>query len=199
MIPVVLLPYVEHSDGARMVLNVSVGAFVVGEIFQAFRMRRGSTRVDLGAEVLFRAMFFSAILIIPLGRSIAPDATVRGGGRIFLLGAVIGWSGLLLRWWSFMTLGKFFTVVLKTSGDQPVVDRGPYRWLRHPSYTGLLLAFVGGGLMYGNWLSAGCSVVLVLAALAYRIRVEERSLAAALGERYRAFASTRARLIPFLW
>jgi protein-S-isoprenylcysteine O-methyltransferase Ste14 len=182
-----------------MVLNVSVGAFVVGEIPQALRIRRGSSRVDLGAEVLFRAMFFSAILVIPLGRSVAPGATMGGGVWIFFLGALIGWSGLLLRWWSFMTLGKYFTVVLKTSEDQSVVDRGPYRLLRHPSYTGLLLAFVGCGLMYGNWVSATCSVVLVLTALTYRIRVEERSLNAALGERYRAFASTRSRLVPFLW
>jgi protein-S-isoprenylcysteine O-methyltransferase Ste14 len=78
------------------------------------------------------------------------------------------------------------------------VDRGPYRVLRHPSYTSLLLAFVGCVLMDGNWLSS-CSVVIVLAALMYRIRIEERSLNAALGERYRDFASSRARLVPFLW
>jgi protein-S-isoprenylcysteine O-methyltransferase Ste14 len=199
MIPVVLVPYVQQSDAARLVLNISVGAFVVGELTQALRVRRRATRTNLVAEALFRAMFFGAILLFPIGRVVAPDAAISGGVWIFSLGVLIGWFGLLLRWWSFVTLGKYFTVVLQTSEDQPVVDRGPYRLLRHPSYTGMLLAFVGCGLMGGNWLSAVSSVAVVLAALMYRIRIEERALNAALGDRYRDFATGRARLVPFLW
>jgi protein-S-isoprenylcysteine O-methyltransferase Ste14 len=199
MIPVVLVPYVQQSDAARLVLNISVGAFVVGELTQALRVRRRATRTNLVAEALFRAMFFGAILLFPIGRVVAPDAAISGGVWIFSLGVLIGWFGLLLRWWSFVTLGKYFTVVLQTSEDQPVVDRGPYRLLRHPSYTGMLLAFVGCGLMGGNWLSAVSSVAVLLAALMYRIRIEERALNAALGDRYRDFATGRARLVPFLW
>jgi protein-S-isoprenylcysteine O-methyltransferase Ste14 len=197
--PCVLTPYVQQSNVARFVLDVSVGAFVVGEFSQMLRGRRGATRSNLGAEALFRAMFFGGILLIPVGRALAPDALVSGGVWVFFLGVLIGWLGLLLRWWCFMTLGKYFTVVLKTSEDQPVVERGPYRVLRHPSYTGLLLAIVGGGLMVGNWVSTAGSVALVLTALVYRIRIEERALNAALGDRYRNFAASRARLVPFLW
>ena len=98
-----------------------------------------------------------------------------------------------------MSLGKYFTVVIRTGEDQPVVDRGPYRVLRHPSYTGLLLMFAGVGLMVGNWLSVAGAVVVVLVALIHRIRIEERALTAALGDRYRAFAASRARLIPYVW
>jgi protein-S-isoprenylcysteine O-methyltransferase Ste14 len=112
---------------------------------------------------------------------------------------VLGWLGLMLRWWSFASLGKYFTVVVKTSENQPVVDRGPYRILRHPSYTGLLLVFAGAGLMVGNWLSVVGAVVLVLTALIHRLRIEERALTAALGSRYREFAASRARLIPYIW
>jgi protein-S-isoprenylcysteine O-methyltransferase Ste14 len=98
-----------------------------------------------------------------------------------------------------VSLGKYFTVVLKTIEDQPVVERGPYRLLRHPSYTGLLLAFVGAGLMLGNWISTVGAVGVLLIAVIYRLRIEERALTAALGERYRDFASSRARLIPYVW
>ncbi len=124
---------------------------------------------------------------------------IGGGVWVFSLGVLIGWLGLLLRWWSIVVLGRYFTVVLTTSQDQPIVDRGPYRVLRHPSYTGLLLVFVGCGLMFGNWVSAASSVVLVVIALVYRIRIEELSLYAALGGRYRDFATGRARLVPFVW
>jgi protein-S-isoprenylcysteine O-methyltransferase Ste14 len=193
------VPYEELPQLARIVGFVSVGAFSVGELLQALRMRRGATRVNVRAEAVFRAMFFSGILLLPAGRAVAPGAVIGGGVWLFALGVVIGWLGLLLRWWSFVSLGKYFTVVVKTSEDQPVVERGPYRVLRHPSYTGLLLAFVGGSLMLGNWVSTVGAVGLVMIALIYRLRIEERALTAALGDRYREFAAGRARLIPYVW
>jgi protein-S-isoprenylcysteine O-methyltransferase Ste14 len=197
------VPYVDLPNLARPVLFVSVGAFSGGELLralvQALRGRRGARRVSMRAEAMFRAMFVGGILLLPIGRAFAPGAVIGGGVWIFALGVVIGWLGLLLRWWSFVSLGKYFTVVMKTSKDQPVVDRGPYRVLRHPSYTGLLLAFAGFGLMLGNWVSAVGAVGLVLIALIYRLRIEERAMSAALGDRYRDFAANRARLIPYVW
>ncbi|WP_230689171.1 methyltransferase family protein [Catellatospora paridis] len=197
------VPYIEMSNVARTAFFVSVGALSAGELLrtllQAGRGRRGAQLVDLRAEAVFRVMFVGAILLLPTGRAVAPAAVIGGGVWIFALGLVIGWLGLLLRWWSFVSLGEYFTVVVKTSDDQPVVDRGPYRVLRHPSYTGLLLAFTGFGLMLGNWVSAVGSFVLLLIALIYRLRIEECALSAALGDRYRQFAACRARLVPYVW
>jgi protein-S-isoprenylcysteine O-methyltransferase Ste14 len=193
------VPYEEVSNPARIVLFISVGAFAAGELVQAFRLRRGAGQVDVRAEVAFRAMFFGGVLLLPLGRAVVPGAAISGDWWSFVLGCVLGWFGLLLRWSSFVSLGKYFTVVLKTSEDQTVVKRGPYRFLRHPSYTGLLLAFAGVGLMLGNWISAVGAVGLMLIAIVYRIRVEERALVATLGDRYREFAASRARLVPYVW
>ena len=193
------VPYEEVSHLAHIVFFVSVGAFSAGELLQALHVRRGGDRVSVRSEVVFRAMFFIGILLLPLGRAVVPSAVIGGGVSLFALGVAIGWLGLLLRWWSFVSLGKYFTVVVKTREDQPVVERGPYRVLRHPSYTGLLLAFAGGGLMLGNWFSTMGAVGLVLIAIVYRLRIEERALSATLGNRYREFAVGRARLIPYVW
>ncbi|MEV6641509.1 isoprenylcysteine carboxylmethyltransferase family protein [Amycolatopsis sp. NPDC051371] len=193
-----LAPFGELSDVARVVLVISAGAFAMGELVQAFRTRRGAKLVDVRAEVVFRAVFFVAILLWPIGRAVCPAAGI-GGAWVFPLGTVIVWLGLLLRWWSFVSLGKYFTVTVRTSEDQLVVDRGPYRVLRHPSYTGLLLVFSGGGLITGNWVSAAGAGAVLLVALIYRLRIEERALEEALGGRYRQFAEDRARLVPFVW
>ena len=67
--------------------------------------------------------------------------------------------------------------------DQPVVSDGPYRWVRHPSYTGALLIFSGLGMALANALSLLALVVLPGAAYLYRIRTEEAELGAVLGER----------------
>jgi protein-S-isoprenylcysteine O-methyltransferase Ste14 len=192
-------PFEELSNPPRVVFLVSAGAFLAGELVQAFRSRRGATRVNAWAETVFRVLFLAGILLLPLGRAVAPTAVIGGGVLVFGLGVVLGWLGLLLRWWSFVSLGRYFTTVLATSEDQPVLTRGPYRILRHPSYTGLLLAFAGAGLMVGNWLSAVGAVVLVLIGLIHRLRIEEQALTATLGDRYRDFAASRARLIPYVW
>jgi protein-S-isoprenylcysteine O-methyltransferase Ste14 len=143
--------------------------------------------------------FLGAILLWPIGRAVIPAAGIGGGAGLFTLGTVIGWLGLLLRWWSFASLGKYFTVTVRTSEDQPVVEHGPYRVLRHPSYTGLLLTFAGGGLIVDNWASAAGAVAVLLIALIFRLRIEEHALNEALGGRYQRFAANRARLIPYVW
>jgi protein-S-isoprenylcysteine O-methyltransferase Ste14 len=196
---IVRMPFEELSSPARIAFIVSIAAFSAGELVQVFRRRRGATRVDVRAEALLRLTLFGGIVMFPLGRAVAPGALFGGGVFLFALGLVAGWAGALLRWWSFLTLGRYFTVVVQTSADQPVIDRGPYRILRHPSYTGLILIFAGVGVMVGNWLSAAGAVILVLIALIHRLRIEERALVAALGDPYRDFAASRARLIPYVW
>jgi protein-S-isoprenylcysteine O-methyltransferase Ste14 len=90
-------------------------------------------------------------------------------------------------------------LVLKTTAEQPVISGGPYRVLRHPSYTGLLMTVLGCALMVGNWFGLVACSAVVIAALAYRIRIEEQALIAALGQPYLDFTATRARLVPFVW
>jgi protein-S-isoprenylcysteine O-methyltransferase Ste14 len=192
----VLAHWDELPDVVHTVVIISVGAFATGELLQALRVRRGMRHADVRAEIAFRAMFFGAILLWPIGHALAPAASIGAGAWLVALGMAIGWLGLLLRWWSIVSLGKYFTVVLQASHDQPVIERGPYRVLRHPSYTGLLLAFIGGSLIVGNWVSAIFAVSAILAALIYRLRTEERALNAMLGDRYQHYAATRARLIP---
>ena len=187
------------SSGPGRVLLVTVIAFSVGELTRVRRVRRGSQHADLGAEVLFRLVFLTGILMLPLAAAVAPGAELPSHGVAFVVGVVLAWLGLILRWWSFRTLGEYFTLVLKTSHGQAVVDRGPYKVLRHPSYTGLLMTVLGCALMVGNWVGLLVCSAMVLAALVYRIRIEEQSLTSALGETYVYFATTRARLIPFVW
>src|SRR3954465_1334282 len=81
-------------------------------------------------------------------------------GRMFArVGVVLFVAGLILRWWAIITLGRFFTVDVTIEKDHEVVERGAFRVVRHPSYTGVLLAFVGWALTLRNW--AAILVVLL--------------------------------------
>ena len=104
-----------------------------------------------------------------------------------------------MRLWSFRTLGHYFTFTVQTSPDQQVVTTGPYRFVRHPAYTALLLAVAAVGLLIGNWLSLVVLVGAVTGALVYRITVEERALERDIGPAYREYAATHKRLVPYVW
>lgn len=105
-------------------------------------------------------------------------------------------AGLAIRWSSIIALGRFFTSSVTVAEDHQLVRSGLYRRVRHPSYTGLLITFLGVAVSYGNWLSLAAIVVPVVAALMYRIRVEEAALVGALGEQYLAYRKSTRRLIP---
>jgi protein-S-isoprenylcysteine O-methyltransferase Ste14 len=197
-LPDVAALYVQEETWARLVFDISVAAFAVGEFSQAVKRRHDARRADLLGEIVFRVIFFAGVLMLPLAQALTPNAVFEGVG-VFVLGTVVGWLGLLLRWWSFATLGRYFTTVVKTSADQAVITRGPYRVLRHPSYTGLLAAFVGAGLMLGNWVGMAASCLLILVGLIYRLVREERAMIDAFGEAYLDFAKGRARLVPYVW
>ncbi len=111
-----------------------------------------------------------------------------------LLGLLL--LGLLLRWWSIIHLGRFFTVDVVIAADHRVVDSGPYRLIRHPSYTGALLIIAGVALCFGNFVSALVLSIPNVALLMQRVRIEETALSQGLGEPYRAYISRTKRLIP---
>jgi protein-S-isoprenylcysteine O-methyltransferase Ste14 len=99
-------------------------------------------------------------------------------------GAVVIWVGLALRVWAVLTLGRSFSTFIQVDADQAVVTRGP-RWVRHPSYTGLLLIALGFGLGVGNWLSLAVCALIPLVGLLPRIAAEEAELTRVLDDQYR--------------
>jgi protein-S-isoprenylcysteine O-methyltransferase Ste14 len=129
---------------------------------------------------------------VPALDTAAPDVFAAAG-------LVVVWIGLAVRVWAVMTLGRSFSTFVQVDAGQDVVTRGPYRWVRHPSYTGLLFIALGFGLGAGNWLSLAICAVLPPLGLLPRIAVEESELTAVLGEKYRSYQRTTHRLVPGVW
>jgi protein-S-isoprenylcysteine O-methyltransferase len=115
---------------------------------------------------------------------------------IVLLASLLLVAGISLRIWSIVHLGRFFTVDVAIQKGQRVIQSGPYRFVRHPSYAGSMLALVGLACLTFNWLGflviIGCSLL----AYALRISVEEKVLFQSLEEEYRRYAERTKRLIP---
>ncbi len=107
-------------------------------------------------------------------------------------------AGSLLRRYCFRTLGKYFTGTVTVSADQPVIDRGPYRWIRHPSYTGGIAMFLGIGVACGNWLSVAILFLELCYVYSRRVKAEEKAMLTTIGEPYRAYMARTKRFVPFI-
>jgi protein-S-isoprenylcysteine O-methyltransferase len=119
--------------------------------------------------------------------------------RLVPLGIALFVLGLVLRWYAIVYLGRFFTVDVAIASDHRIIDTGPYRLMRHPSYTGLLLAFLGLGICFRNWLGLLFAIVPTTTLLLWRIRIEEAALTRALGDAYLNYSARTRRLIPFVY
>jgi protein-S-isoprenylcysteine O-methyltransferase Ste14 len=194
-----MMPY--EQPGASVAFWTLFGLFALSEYAMRFRSRlnRNGTRVERWSLLVVVAAVVGGMLggIELAKRDVGSIVAARW--PLFVIGLVLMAAGIVVRQWAILTLGRFFTVDVRVHPDQTVVERGPYRWVRHPSYSGLLIFFVGLGLALSNWLSVLVLAVLPAAGLLVRIHSEERALLAALGENYRRYAATRRRLFPGIW
>ncbi len=118
---------------------------------------------------------------------------------IFSLGVLLMILGVAFRWYAIQVLGKYFTFQIATHHEQIVVQKGPYRFIRHPSYTGTLITMFGLGLAYTNWLSLVSLLAAGLIGYSYRAHVEEAVLIRELGDPYREYIQHTKRFIPFVY
>ena len=183
----------------RTLYLVTVVIWLVLEIRQGQQHRPEAVTADRGSLPVVRLSVVGAAAGAVIVKRFVPSATIGSEVLASWIGLVLLWCGVGLRFWSFHTLGRYFTFTVQTSQDQPVISAGPYRVIRHPSYAGVLLAVVGLGLSIHNWASLVVLTVVISCGLVYRITVEERALSRDLGGRYQSYAASRKRLVPFIW
>ena len=128
-----------------------------------------------------------------IGRIETANTPLRSIGLLMLI------IGVFIRWSAVRTLGKYFTGVVTIKNDHRLIRNGLYKYIRHPAYTGALLAHLGLGLSFANWFSIGFSSIPFFAAAFYRMRVEEHALRETFGEDYLNYSAHTKRLIPLVY
>jgi len=197
-----MIPLPFDRGVAGVVFDIALAAYAALELLiriSTIRNRAKGTREWGSLAVVIVGVGLGIVGGVLIALRLTWAAILVGRLAFFVAGIVLMVLGIVLRAWAVIALGRNFTVYVQVRDEQPVVDSGPYRLLRHPSYTGLLLVCLGIGLALGNWLALVVVVVLPTAVILVRIRVEERALLAGIGEPYRRFMATRKRLIPWVW
>jgi len=200
---VVLVALPVFASGLGLVLfDTAYFVWIVSELFGAvlvprLRRRGRATRVkkDRGSGAL---IIFTVLVSIILALSLGYAGVGPLPDWVFYPGIFLMILGVLVRQWAIAVLGRFFSLTVRVAEDHRVVVKGPYRLVRHPSYTGVLITFIGLALAVQ---SSGALLVLLAVfgvSYGYRMRVEERVLLSELGQDYAEYVKRTRRLIPFL-
>jgi protein-S-isoprenylcysteine O-methyltransferase len=186
--PALALPHL----WALLVIGVAANA-----LQPSYRLTEGSrTPEDRGTaiQILYTVYLVQLAALIEL--CLRRPALVVDAVAISAAAAMLG--GLALRTWAVRELGKYFTWNVEVQADQRVIRSGPYRLLRHPSYTGALVTFLFACVLLRSWVAALGALVLLPLAFLRRIAHEEALLARALPG-YADYARTTWRLVPFVY
>ncbi|NKY52115.1 methyltransferase family protein [Nocardia vermiculata] len=181
--------------------------WLIFEIGLALRDRargKGATARDRGTRTVIMILVAVSIVVanvvaiaLPAGSDLRFD---ESGPVVWqVIGVALMLLGLAVRIWAIAVLGSAFRTTVEVDPDQAVVDRGPYHWVRHPSYSGVLQLTIGFGIAAGNWISL--LLVTIVPALAFlrRIVVEEKAMVETLGRAYEQYRARTRRLVPGVW
>jgi protein-S-isoprenylcysteine O-methyltransferase Ste14 len=192
---------ISSSGTESLVFAIAFFGWIASEIIGAMILprlhrHRAGTKLEIkdrrsGLVVIagLIAAIYRAFGLALSGIALLPDWLFYPGIALMVL-------GICLRQWSITLLGGFFSALVSVQEGQTIIRKGPYRYVRHPSYTGAIMIFTGTGFAILSW---GAVLVLMLASFVvygYRIRVEENALVGKFGEEYRAYMKETKMLVP---
>ena len=197
-----MLPLVLTDQIAANVLTAGYFVWLVPEIIHTFshRIDARSHADDHYSNLVLRLCLLTSILSANWLIRIQTWATISWHPvLIFGIGIALVIGGVIFRWYAVHLLGRYFSVRLGVQPGQTVMTKGPYRWIRHPSYTGSLITMLGFGFAFTNWLCLVSVPLIVFIGYSYRVNIEERMLVNALGDSYREYMNHTKRFIPFVY
>ena len=197
-----MLPLVLINHLVALSLYVCYFIWLIPEIIHTFSypIEAGSRANDGYSNLVVRLCLGSSILLANWLIRVQTWATIFWHPiLIFGIGVALVLGGVAFRWYAIHVLGKYYSVQLGVQPGQTVMRDGPYRWIRHPSYTGSLITTLGFGFAFTNWLCLVSVPLIVLIGYSYRATVEERMLVTALGDPYKEYIKNTKRFIPFVY
>ncbi len=156
-------------------------------------------RVPRRAGSALRRGLWLAGLVLCVADALWLRWTPWQGAPVRAAGVAVFLAGVGLRLWSMRTLSRAFSYDVKVVEGQELVHRGPYRVLRHPAYTGLLLWSAGFALWNPSLPGLAALLVLTAQEIAFRVRIEEKLLEEHFGEAWRRHAETTWAVVPGVW
>jgi protein-S-isoprenylcysteine O-methyltransferase Ste14 len=182
--------------------HILLYGLTASEILLAVTTRTGKSGgkvQDRGSMVLLWGAIVSGITAAEWIGNVYPANMFGGATWLKTVAIIVLVAGIAIRWTAILSLGKAFSANVAIRDFQTVYQSGLYRFVRHPSYSGLLLIFLSIAIHERNWIASTFVLAPTIAALLYRIHVEEIALNEAFGEQYASYSRATWRLIPGIY
>jgi protein-S-isoprenylcysteine O-methyltransferase Ste14 len=166
------------------------------------RTRSGNPSADIQDRGSLRILWIVIFVAITLGSyygETRPHTIDHGAPWVRATALTLLLLGLAIRWTAIITLGRSFSANVAIHATQTIHKTGLFRFVRHPSYSGLILIFAAISLHTRNWLGLAIIFIPTTAALFYRIHVEESALRRAFGHEYEIYSKSTKCLIPGIY
>jgi protein-S-isoprenylcysteine O-methyltransferase Ste14 len=124
---------------------------------------------------------------------------ISGSSFIQYIGLFLIFIGMIIRFVSVWSLGRLFTVDVTIRDNHTIKKDGMYSIIRHPSYLGSILSFIGFGLSLNNWISLIIITLLIILVMLFRIKIEENLLITQFGSDYSDYMKKTYRLVPWIY
>lgn len=175
-------------------------AWLVSEIMLNKVMRGSNTDQQQKDKGSLTTMWIIIIVSTVAARFVSHTTPWKIDGQsIPFIGLLVIIAGMILRFAAIIQLGRLFTVMVTIREGHHLKKDGIYKHLRHPSYSGSLLSFLGYGISLNNWLSLAVVFVPILFVFVYRMNIEEKVLSAEFNGEYTDYMKTTKRLIPWIY
>jgi protein-S-isoprenylcysteine O-methyltransferase Ste14 len=182
----------------RVLCRIWFASEVIVAVGTRTRGGKGNIR-DRGSMLILWIVITTAITGCEWLSAVVTAPLFRGAPWLRMASFLVLLIGITIRWTAIFTLGKAFSANVAIREEQKLKQSGLYRFVRHPSYSGLLLILLAVGLQSRNWAGLLVLIVPTTAALIYRIHVEEAALSEAFGEQYAGYSKATWRLVPGLY
>ncbi len=200
-----MLPLIYTNAGAASLFLIACLIWNVPEMIGAIRQTAKMSRKDAliqdrgSMNILIGLLWVGVALNFLLGWLLPAAAITWHRTLLFSIGVTLILLGVALRWYAIWMLGSYFTRDIAVSADQKVIQNGPYRFIRHPAYSGTFLTMLGVGLALTNWASLIALLLCVFSGHIYRVRVEEQALIQTIGQPYVEYMQHTRRFIPWVF
>jgi protein-S-isoprenylcysteine O-methyltransferase Ste14 len=179
-------------------------ALWLGWLLYWFISARGTKRT-VRRETLAQRWIYALPLAVAMVLFTMPPRSVHLLALIFpptwtlyWIGTALLVAGLAFSIWARVTLGRNWSGIVTVKEDHELIQTGPYRLVRHPFYTGLLLALTGSALARDRW-SSVAAVALIFVSFWIKLLREEAWMRETFGEKYEAYCARTKRLVPYVW
>jgi len=200
-----LLPLIYTNAGAAVIFLTACLIWNVPEMIGALKQTAKASRKEASVQdrgsmgILIGLQWGGIALNFLLGGLFPAAAITWQRTALFSAGVILILLGVALRWYAIWILGRYFTRDVAVSANQKVVQIGPYRYMRHPAYSGTFLTMLGVGLAMTNWASLVALLTCVLIGHMYRVSVEEKALSRTIGQPYVEYMHGTKRFIPLVF